>query len=303
MDQLTVKRGNPNFGKAKNEVTTEVTTSKKPKKGYYLFKLVESYEKLKPVDNVTGQIVDNPYPALYYVPNSGVAFNEKTGEIDRWRYLHGYASIWESEQQNPVPSTQRLNNVDGKNDLVLRQGFLKIKANEEAKMKALMIQDIYADNENKLNEVKPVYTLIDEDKVRLQVRMDADKAFEAESAARTATIAEMLPVAMILGIDVQYGADDEENIRTQFILRAKNNPTGFLKVFADPRNKIKYLVTLALNKGIISSFEDKLSMTDTGVFVVGIKSDGDVAEQVATLAMSGNKAAKDLYENLKNMDL
>jgi len=291
------KRGNPSFGKRQTEKRAL------PKKGFYEFKLTQDFLAQKPKDKLSGEVLDNPYPSIYIAPNAGVAFNKERGEQEAWRFLHGYNSIWEKDQESPKPTKQRLMNVDGKNDIIFTQGYIKIKANEEAKFDALMVQDICEDNENKLNDVPVKYRLIDESKAMLAVRQKADDDYLAEKTAREASLEEMLPIAMVFGIDVSNVDEQEDNIRTQFILKSKTNSSTFLSVFNDPRNKIKYLVTKALSKGVIILDEGILKFKDTDVAISPVDPQSDIPEQISALAMSGDSKAKKLYDALKNMNL
>lgn len=261
------------------------------------FRLVVSHEAQKPRDKATGQLNYNPYPDLYIVPSAGVAVNPDSGEQERWRYLFGYNSIWEKDQQNPEPSLQRLGNVDGKNDLQFDRGSLFVNSSDKAKIQALKVQDIFDGNTNQVQEVPYVYTMIDADRETMKVRNSADEAFEAESLARRASFDEMVAVAMAFGIDIQNAEADEETIRTKFIFKAKENPALFSRVFNDPKNRIKFLTTKALSDGSLTVNDGVLSYN--GVAQFQVKMDADIAEQVAGKAMNGEASANKLYDTLK----
>lgn len=289
------RRGNPGFGKK------QAPEDKSLKKGVFEFVMTQDFLAQKPRDKDTGEVVDNPYPHTYVAPNSGVAWNDQRKEQESWRFLHGYNSIWEKDQLSPAPSKERLMNVDGKNDIIFHQGHLKVQANEEAKFQALMVQDICEDNENKINEIPTKYRLIDESKAMLKVREDADNAYLAEKTAREASVDEMLPIAVVFGIDIEHFNDHD--VRTQFIMKAKEHPATFISTFNDPRNKIKFLVTKALGKGVLMVEEGKLKYAETGVAVLSVDAQADIASQVSSMAMSGDGNAKKLYESLKALDM
>lgn len=281
-------------------VKSDIKTAKALKKGFFVFKLIEEETLAKPVDKKTGETVGDPYPALYICPNEGVAVNPESGEVERWRYLHGYNRIWEKDQQNPEPNKQRLMNFDGKNDLIFRTGKFKVMAKEEAKLQALLVQDIYDGiGDKQLVPVPFKYTLIDASKEESKIRNAADEAFEAESLARKASVEEMLAVAMAFGIDVQNADMDEDSIKTKFILKAKSNPALFMKVYNDPRVKIKFLVTKGLSDGSIIVNEGVLS--HNGMPFLAVRMDADIAEQVATQTIEGVEKAKQLYDTLKSL--
>lgn len=294
-----IKKGR--FGRPIVQETASKTASKGAiKKGFFIFKLIEEQTLSKPVDKKTGETVGDPYPALYIAPNSGEAVNPQTGEKEPWRYLHGYSSIWVKNQEKPEPSKERLGNIDGKNDLVFRTGKIKVMAHETAKYEALTVQDIYDGiGDRQINEVPFKYTLVDPAKEQTKLRNAADEAFEAEKLAREASTEEMLGVAMAFGIDVQNSDMEEDSIRTKFILKAKSEPKLFMRVFNDPRVKIKFLVTKYLSEGLITVMEGVLSYNGNGMLAV--RMDADIAEQVATMALEGEEKAIQLYETLKSL--
>lgn len=302
------QRGNPNFGRKKaNDSNEEVISHPKAKtpfkaKQSSTFKLVKTYETLKPRDKDTGELNANPYPEFYFVPNSGTAYNEETDSVERWRFLHGYASIWEKDQQEPEPDNYRLGNMDGKNDIIFKQGTLVVAAHETAKLQALMVQDIFEGiGDNQLVPRPFVYSLVDKDKTKLDIRNAADEAYLAEKTAREISYGEMVGVAMALGINVEKGEDYEDEIRTDFIMKAKSSPKLFLKVYNDPKSKIKYLTTVGLSKGILKVENGNLSIE--GLEVMSVRVDEDIAEQVAKAVLNGEEKAKKLYDTLKSLDL
>lgn len=294
--ETAVKKGA--FGRpivVDKEVPVKANKSVEPKR--VQFKLVVSHEAQKPRDKATGELNYNPFPDLYIIPSSGVAYNPETEEQERWRYLFGYNSIWEKDQQSPIPTKERLGNVDGKNDLQFDRGSLFVNSSDKAKIQALKVQDIFDGNTNQVQSVPYVYTVIDAERETMKVRNSADEAFEAESLARKSSFDEMLSVAMAFGIDIQNAEADEETIRTKFIFKAKENPQLFSKVFNDPKNRIKFLTTRALNDGSITVSDGVLSYN--GVAQFQIKMDADIAEQVANKAMGGEVSANKLYGVLK----
>lgn len=283
------------------EAPKKITPSKGAiKKGFSIFKLIEEQTTSKPVDKKTGEQVGDPYPAIYIAPNSGFAVNPESGEVEHWRYLHGYASIWEKDQEKPEPTKERLNNVDGKNDLMFRTGKIKVMAHETAKYDALTVQDIYDGiGDRQISPVPFKYTLVDPAKEQSKLRNAADEAFEAETLARKASTEEMLGVCMAFGIDVQNVDMDEDSIRTKFILKAKSEPKLFLRIYNDPRVRIKFLVTKAIAEGMITVMEGVLSYN--GVPALAVRMDADVAEQVATQVLEKVEKAEQLYQNLKSL--
>lgn len=257
------------------------------------FKLVNNFDKLKPVDAATGEPAENPYPAIHIVANSGVAYDEKKGEYRRWRYLDGYPSIWEDEQTNPKPSINQL--TSEKNDIIFLKGFITVKKQNHAKIQALFLNDAFAGNTNPVNEIPKVFELIDETAQFKSLRKSADDEFNAESKARNCSVDEMLPIAQLYGIDT---TEDPDIVRTHFILKSKQNPPKFLENFNNPKFKAKYTITEGLRKGLIEVKENKLIYLESGQPLFEVNGSADVAEQVALMVLREDPTAVTLVEKL-----
>lgn len=283
------QRGNPNFGKKKEEV--------KPPQKDLRFKLCQSYEYLKPKDKDTGMTTENPYPAIYIVANAGVAWCPEKQEYRNWRYIFGYPTVWVDEQK-PEPSKQQIFNE--KNDIIFTLGYLRVKASDKAKIKALELNDAFKGNKNKVNEIPEVYELIDETKAMQSMRTASDLAFEAESLARSCDTEDMMPIASLYGIDVSADENDDETIRTQFIMISKQNPKQFIENFNNPKFKAKYAVIKGLQKGIVHVEDNKLIFRDSGKALMEVNASGDVAEQVAKKVMAGDEIAIKLVGTIQS---
>lgn len=283
--------GNPNF--KRKEWTYDY-------KRRYQFQLVNADETAKPRDWKTGEVMDNPYPPTFLWMNEGVAYNPQSKEIEPWRYIFGYQSIWVKDQQKPEPTKAQLENP--KNYIEFNNGSLFVSGSNKALMDAMMIQDHREGVENPVNVVPPVYRLIDAEKDRQIQASRAKQAFEAERAAWEASLEEMLPVALHFGIDIDSPEENEERIRHEFVMRAKQNPVGFMNQFGNPKAKYKYNITMALRQNIISTavIPGKMVLVDTGKAYFDVKG-GDQAEQFAVLLLSHNQDAVKLYDQIKTV--
>lgn len=293
METQEKKPGNPNFAK-------KAPMGKYDPKKRYHFQLISSYESAKPRDYETGEMMDNPYPPIFFITNSGVAVNPDTGDQENWRYLFGYASIWVKDQTKPEPTEMNLSNP--KNFIEFRNGHLFANGVNTALLDAIMIQDEYADVKFSLTNKPAVYRMVNPEKELRETRNLSDFKFEASKAAREASVEEMLPVAMHFGIDVDNPEENLERIRTQFIFRAESDPEAFNRQFTNPKIKYKYNITMALRDGIISTNEvpGKMVLTDTKKIYFDVK-EGDVAEQFAQLVFARNNDAVKLYEQIQNL--
>lgn len=285
--------GNPNFGKKKVE-------SKYDTKKRYQFQLCDIIETAKPRDNETGELIDNPYPPVYLWMNDGQAINPDTQNIENWRYIFGFNSIWTKNQQNPAPTKSQLENP--KNFIEFKNGSLFVMGSNSALIDALMCQDQFEGVKIPINPVTPVYRLVDLEKNRKQTRTLSDVAYEAEKAAREATFEEMIPVALHFGIDVDNPERDADRIRDEFIFRAKQDPEVFSRQFVNPRVKYKYNIIKALRANIISATElpGKMIMVDTKKVYFDVK-EGDAADQFAGLVLQRQDEAVKLYQQIENL--
>lgn len=288
------KRGNPNFGKKPTPVTKY-----DPKKRYH-FQLMKEYSSAKPRDYDTGELMDNPFPPIHFIEPSGTGVNPDSGDVENWRYVFGYASIWVKDQTKPEPSIMQLANP--KNFIEFRNGSLFVSGMNGALLDALMIQDEFEEVKNPINVKPPLYRLVNPEKERKLQDEAGDMAYEAEKMARELAFEDMLPVAMHYGIDVDNPEENAIRIRSEFIQRAKSDPSGFSKQVLNPKAKYKFVITKALRSNVISSnvVPGKMVLVDTGKVYFDLK-EGDVAEQFAQLVVQRNDVAVKLYQHIENL--
>jgi len=284
-EEKVTRKGNPNFGK-----------KAEPSTGFWRFKLVNTFDYLKPKDSKTGLIESNPYPDIYIVANAGVAVDQKTGDFRHWRYLFGFKSIWVDEQETLTSKPSKNQIFNEKNDIIFTKGFLRFPKTNKALYEALTTNDAFAGNTNPVNDTPKVYELIDEAKQIQGIRNSADLAFEAESLARTCSVEEMLPIAQLYGFDTN---EEPEIIRTNFILASKGNPKQFMENFNNPKFKVKFAISTAIQRGLITATENKLIYNESGKSLFQVNSNGDVAEQIANKVLDGDEIAIKLLEQLK----
>lgn len=300
MEPVVLKRrGNPTFVKK----TAEPVENKLTKQ--YIFQLLKTYEKQKPVDGKTGEIMGSPYQPWFGVVNSGMAWDENytpkgakfPGAQRRWRYLANYPTIWVDEQIDPEPSKEDL--ASNLNDLVFRQGVLRVYGHEEMKLKALMLNNAFKGCKRPLKNVPLEYELLDQDKIDKEVLEVLDNQFEAEKLAREATADEMYALSYFYGIDL---SKSDDAIRKLFIQKARENPSLFNKQFANPKNKYKYIFTWGLAENIISGtiVPGCVYLTAPNTKVWDTNSE-DIAEELTAATFVGDEKAKKLYEQLNAM--
>jgi hypothetical protein len=276
------------------------TSKYDPKKRYHFQLINKDYESVKPRDKDTNEVMDNPFPPIWFAEPAGQGINPGSGDIEHWRYVAGYPSIWVKDQTKPVPTQAQLENP--KNFIEFRNGSLFVSGMNGALLDALMIQDAYEEVKDPINPVPPTFRLVNPEKELKLTRSVSDMKFEASKAAREATVEEMLPVAMYFGINVDNPERDLDRIRTEFIMRAESDPEAFNRQFTNPRIEFKYKITLALRANIIntSSIPGKMVLTDTNRAFFDVK-EGDAAEQFAQLVYNRNDDAVKLYNQIENL--
>lgn len=301
METVVVKRrGNPTFFKKKDEPAVELDQNKQ-----YVFQLLKTHEKQKPVDGKTGEIATSPYQPFYGVVNSGIAWDpdytpkgsSKKGAQRRWRYLHGWPTIWVDEQVDPEPTKEDLSQPE--NDLVFRFGVLRVFAHQTTKLQALRLNNTFEGCVRPLKNLPFEYKLLDQDKIDKEVLETLDSAFEAEKTAREASLDEMYALAYFYGIDL---AKSDDAIRKEFITKARTNPVVFNREFANPKNKMKYIFQWGLSDNVISGtiVPGTVYLVDSNTKVWDLRSE-NIVEELAAATFAGDKEARKLYDQLNNM--
>lgn len=300
------RRGNPNFGKAK-KTETEIIEDEitKDLNRQYIFQLLQTHERAKPRDGKTGELVGSAYQPFWGAVNSGMAWDPnytpkgatKPGAQRRWRYLHTYPTIWVDEQIDPEPTKEDL--ADPNNDIIFRQGVLRIFGHQKTKLQALMLNNGFKDCVRPLKNVVKDFELLDQDKIDKEVLQTLDDAFEAEKAAREATNDEMYATAYFFGIDLDKS---DEAIRKEFINKARSNPKVFNREFVNPKNRFKYTFLEALADNLISGTKNpgRLTYVETGAIMFDLKTE-DTAEELANMCMSNHEKSMNLYNKLEKM--
>lgn len=303
------RRGNPNFGQKKTEIEIQQDVITADIDKQYIFQLLKTHEKAKPVDNSTGEIIGSPFQPYYGVVNSGLAWDpdyispieakkaksdQKRGAARRWRFLYNYPTIWVDEQIEPEPTKEDF--AAAENDLVFRKGLLRVFGHEKMKLKALELNNAFQGVVRPLKSVVKEYMLLDQDKIDKEVLQQLDDSFEAEKSARDASLEEMYAVAYYFGIDL---SKSDDAIRKAFINIARSKPAVFNREFVNPKNKVKYTILEGLAENYISDtiVPNTLHYVESGTKIMDLKTP-DTAEEIATMYMSGDIKSTNLYNKI-----
>lgn len=305
------RRGNPNFGKQRTETEVVQDNIVEDQNKQYIFQLIKTHEKTKPRDE-DGKLVGSAYQPFYGIVNSGLAWDpdfitpqeakkpkadQKKGATRRWRYLHNYPSIWVDEQVDPEPTKEEVG--DQKNDLIFRNGLLRVMGFETTKLQALQLNNAFQDCVRPLKNVVKEYVLLDQEKIDKETLQQLDDSFEAEKAAREASLEEMYAVAYYFGIDM---TKSDDAIRKAFIGVARSKPAIFNREFVNPKNKYKYTVLEGLADNLISVnlVPGKVCFVETGAVLFDVNTP-DTAEEIASMAVANFTPAVNIVNRLKKL--
>lgn len=304
MEQIIEKSpkriGNPNFGKKKSE---SYDLDK-----VYEFELIKSYDLYKPeVVLITGKNSeksvgksDTAYPPTIAIPNIGLAFCETTKKQRAWRFINTENSIWIDEQRDLSKEEESALLALPENQLEFIDGILRVRGVEKNKIDALMIQDLFEGKKIKLKQTPPLYKLIDQDAILKSAQDILDQEWEAQKLARECSNDDMYEFAHVLGINLNQS---DEGIRKDFIVRAKLNPSYFLKHFVNPKNKYVYAFSQALKDNILRVNKDsnRLLWAESGQYITDVNGLGDVADELSKRAIANDEVVLSLYATLSKM--
>lgn len=297
--EKTKKMGNPNFGKKK--AVTDIDKM-------FEFELIKTYELYKPdVVVLTGKNSeksigrsDSVYPPMIGIPNCGLAYDESKGIQRAWRFVSTENSIWIDEQRDLSPAEEATILSLQENQLEFIHGKLFVRGVERSKIDALMIQDLFEDKKVKLRNTPSLFRLLNPDAILKATQAILDQAFEAESVARSSSAEEMYEFSHVLGISLDQS---DEAIRKDFILRAKANSEYFLKHFVNPKNRYSYAFAQAIKDGVIKVNKDsgRLLWAESGSDILEINPLGNVADQLASMALAKDEKALSLFAQIMKM--
>lgn len=305
------RRGNPNFGKQKTEIEVQQEVLTDDLNKQYIFQLIKTHEKAKPKDE-DGKLLGSAYQPFYGIVNSGLAWDpdyitpaetrkpkseQKKGATRRWRFLYNYPTIWVDEQIEPEPTKEEIG--DEKNDLIFRNGVLRVFGHETTKLQALQLNNAFQDCTRPLKNVVKEYVLLDQEKIDKETLQLLDDSFEAEKEARAASLNEMYAIAYYFGIDL---TKSDDAIRKAFISIARAKPSVFLREFVNPKNKYKYAVLEGIAENIISIglVPGKVCFVETGAVLFDVNTT-DAGEEIASMAVANFTPAVNLVNKLRKM--
>jgi hypothetical protein len=261
MAEVQVKKQAEAPQRAKSE--TVFKRSEVPQEKKYIFRLLE--------------------PRRYKtLPKTNLVYDENTNRQRHIRLIDGVDTFWKDEQDerkidNNIASSQAWLPEFHESFLVLTSPI------DDQKIEYLMLLDAYDRKKVRLNSSKPpIFTLENYDgkeqdefafmKSQKQAIDLAWKAIEDESDA-------YLAHAKYLGVSFKDGYGNDRlpsSIQKDYVGVATSNPALFIKTYSSPVVKIQYMVTKAIELGIV----------DAGNHVKGQAHWGDSKAFITTLDVS-----------------
>ena len=296
------KKGNTNFEKKNVQVVDDLDK-------IYDFELIKTHALYKPeVVVITGRNSersvgksDSLYPPTFAIPNSGLAWDEENNRQRAWRFINTEESIWVDEQRELSKEDEGILLSSDDNQLEFKKGKLMVRGIEKSKLAALMVQDMFEGKKKQLKKIPPIYRLLNPEAILKSTQDSLDLSWEAEKAARDASVNEMLEFASVLGISLEQS---EAGIRKDFIVIAKSNPAYFVKHFVNPKNKYQYAFSEAVKNNLISVNKNsgKLIWSDSKAEITSIAPNADVAGQLAERAVDKEQEILALFEQVTKLN-
>lgn len=232
----------------------------------YEYELCVRHESTRPLDKKSGEPLGKGYPPHFSFPNHGTAINPKTKKPENWRYIEGQSSIWVSDQTEFVDLDRKeINTLLGEdvNQLNFKNGVLTVRGDAAGILRrtALEVSDYFEGKETPYQQKSPLYKfrLNNPDAIVTDGILQKEKVHKTMSQALDCSVAEMLAVSSLLGIDINDTSDNGLNrIKNAFLDKATYDPRNpkaldfFISVINDPTTKVKYVFSQGFEKGIIS---------------------------------------------------
>lgn len=218
----------------------------------------------------------------------------------RMRLIRGAQSIWQDEQKDLPKEHVAKNQVT----LTFDRGRCIIPIHETLKIEAALISNRNTDNQNRVGHKDIYFYEWNPAKLNAIEEEKQSKIIEAMQIASTASMEDVKPHALYLGVAVndEMGiALSDGAIRTGYSKKAMNEPEKFLKSIHSPVVKMAHLVRRALSEGKIDMGRqpNQAFWTDGG-FICSVPSEREQVEFLTEFAMVSGEANSRFAEQLRN---
>lgn len=224
---------------------------------------------------------------VYEIPSGGgivckikseaAVYHKDSGKVRTIRYCPGEPSIFKEEQ----------NIASRREHIIFRNGMLVVQENQP---NLAQFMELHPDN--KANG-GGLFILVDNTRNTEQEVENEFLTHDAVSLVRTKDSDEILSVAVSLGIDITQRMID---IRRELLKEAKARPADFIKMFDDPRVKVRSAVIQANDFQIIASKPDGVYWFDSGRLIISVPAGQDPIDIMVRYCLT--EKGVNVYEEL-----
>lgn len=239
------------------------------------------------------------YPENFLLKNTDIVYDEESKTERNIRYLEGVSTIFEDEQDH-LADTKKVQRPD----IRFAKGFLRVPANKPTLVKFLTSSNMFDKKTNRMSGTRAIYTMLDfEEQEEIEV-VKTERKMEAMKMAMESPSEVLIPHSKFLGINFVngYGVERSERaIRMDYIKYAENNAETFIKTYNNPLVKVQYLVSKAIQVGMIdqASIKGQAIWGDTKKFIAQIPDNKDALTFLAEFSLT--EKGKDFYAQLKTL--
>ena len=209
--------------------------------------------------------------------NALTVYDESKNTVRSIRYCPNEPSIFVDEQSaNAV-----------REHVVFRKGLLAVPHTQPN-----LIAYLNAHPSNVANGGNLFRLMDDTKKAEVEVDMEF-KIHEAIGLIREKSIADLLPVAIYLGINIDQ---DNMGIKRELLMEAKNNPTGFVKMFDNPAVRTRSAIMQASDFQILDNRSDGMYWFDSGRLIVSTPAGMDSVDVMTRFCLTEKGAP--VYEQI-----
>lgn len=223
---------------------------------------------------------------VYLLPQQGITvFDKEKNQVREIRYCENMPSIYTDEQGEHAR----------RGSITFRDGMLMVPPT-----KPQLIEYLRAHPGNQDNGGTNFFELKPSMKAQNTLKTEFD-IVEAVAAVRDKSISELLPVAMLYGIDTNQ---QPAEIRYALLAHAKSNPSAFMQSFDNPSVKAKAAIKQAIDFQILGKKEDGCYWFDTNSLIVACPVGQDPIDVMARFCMTerGAPVLMEIEDRLAKLD-
>jgi hypothetical protein len=255
------------------------------------------------VFQLTGKFYTNSqfsqYPENFLLKNTDVIYDEETNTERNIRYLEGVSTIYEDEQEH-LSDAKKIQRPD----IRFAKGFLRVPSNKPTLIKFLTSSNMFDKKTNRMSGTRAIYTMLDFEEQEEREVAKTERKMEAMKMAMEAPVEVFIPHAKFVGIKFVngYGVERSERaIRVDYLSYAEKNPETFIKTYNNPLVKVQYLVSKAMQVGMIdlSTMKGQAVWGDTKKFIAQIPDNKDTLTFLSEFSLT--EKGKEFYAQLKTL--